>query len=355
MRCVSRAVGVAMLVIALAALMSAAIAQPIERYKRAVDAVASERLVVKTPGGEGRAALNVSRDWTKPDPTITRALLVFHGQLRNVDVYTRGGEETLRAAGGDADGTLLIVPQFLALPDITIHKLDDTLLRWDVDRWLGGEPAVAPAPLSAFDVIDAILTRLADRTLFPNLKRVIVAGHSAGAQLVQRYAIAGRGDAALEAGGISVRYIVSNPSSYLYFADERPAVETVTGETRADPATCPGYDQWKYGPTGAPPYVGTSNAAAMEARYAKRDVVYLLGTADTDPFMASLDKSCAGRLQGPFRYARGKAYFAHIKSRNPMSPHRRIDVAGIGHDGGAMFASVCGRHAIFDTSGCAGP
>ena len=358
MRVTGRVLGIAVLITTLmtvmAAPMGAAFAQPTERYKRAVDAVASQRLIVKTAQGEGRIALNLSRDWTKPDPGITRALLVFHGQLRNVDVYTRGGEETLRAAGNDAAGTLLIVPQFLAVPDIAAHSLDATMLRWEADRWLAGEPAVGPAPLSAFDAIDAILARLADRTLFPNLKRVVVAGHSAGGQLVQRYAIAGRGDTALEAAGIGVRYIVSNPSSYMYFSDERPAVETVAGEARADPATCAGYNVWKYGPSGGPPYIGGS-AAALEARYARRDVIYLLGTADIDPFMASLDKTCAGRLQGPFRYARGKAYFAHIKARNPASPHKRIDVVGIGHDGGAMFASPCGRHAIFDSGGCVLP
>jgi pimeloyl-ACP methyl ester carboxylesterase len=337
------------------ALVRPALGQEVETFRKPVKVVAAERLVVKSAVGEGRIPLNVSRHWNAPLPDVTRALIVFHGQLRNVDVYTKGGEDTVKAAGTDAAGTLLIVPQFLAEQDIPAHNLDATMLRWNVERWLGGEPAVAPAPLSAFDAIDAILAKLADRSVLPNLKHVVVAGHSAGGQLVQRYAIVGRGEAPLLAAGVAVRYIVSNPSSYLYFSDERPAVETVAGETRADPSTCAGYNQWKYGPTGAPPYAATETPAAMEARYAKRDVTYLLGTADIDPFMSSLDKSCAGRLQGPFRYARGKAYMAHIKARNPETKHRRVDVAGIGHDGGAMFSSVCGRFAIFDTPGCVLP
>ena len=57
------------------------------------------------------------------------------------------------------------------------------------------------------------------------MKTVIVAGHSGGRQLVQRYAVAGRGDGALVKAGIHVRYVVANPSSYVYFSPERPAGE----------------------------------------------------------------------------------------------------------------------------------
>jgi hypothetical protein len=64
---------------------------------------------------------------------------------------------------------------------------------------------------------------LADRSLFPNLKAVVLAGHSGGGQLVQRYAVVGKAAAALTSTGIHLRYVVANPSSYLYFSDERPS------------------------------------------------------------------------------------------------------------------------------------
>jgi hypothetical protein len=38
-------------------------------------------------------------------------------------------------------------------------------------------------------VLDEMLLALADRTVFPNLARVVVSGHSAGGQIVQRYAL----------------------------------------------------------------------------------------------------------------------------------------------------------------------
>src|SRR3984893_19299219 len=81
----------------------------------------------------------------------------------------------------------------------------------------GASAPPAPAPASSFEVLDALLARLADRRLFPNLNQVVVAGHSGGAQVVQRYAIAGKGELALTRQGIGVRYVVANPSSYAYF------------------------------------------------------------------------------------------------------------------------------------------
>jgi len=79
----------------------------------------------------------------------------------------------------------VIVPQFLAGIDIEAHGLPADTLRWTLEGWEGGEDAIAPSSTSSFEALDAILDRLADRRLFPNLKEVVVAGHSGGAQVVQ--------------------------------------------------------------------------------------------------------------------------------------------------------------------------
>jgi trehalose 6-phosphate synthase len=59
---------------------------------------------------------------------------------------------------------------------------------------------------------------------FPDLKTVVLAGHSGGGQLVHRYAVVGKAPAALASAGIHLRYVVANPSSYVYFSDARPAL-----------------------------------------------------------------------------------------------------------------------------------
>jgi len=320
-------------------------AEEIAPNKRPVKVIADARLWVSAAAGSGVLPLYVSRDWSGPQPEITRAVLVFHGRLRDADVYWRSAQKALNASG-DTQHTLMIVPQFLADADIPAHHLPDEILHWQWESWMGGENANGPAALSSFDAIDAILAQLSDRKRFPNLKDVVIAGHSGGAQVVQRYAVVGRGEELLGNLGTHIRYVVANPSSYLYFNEDRPA---------AAASSCPQFNQWKYGWPGAPAYARLKSSAAYEEAYTARDVVYLLGTADTNPNHPALDKSCAAERQGAYRYARGNAYFAYMQQRHPkMTMQRLVKVEGVGHDGDAMFTSACGLSVLFDRGGCEG-
>ena len=321
-----------------------ALAQLPARYSQPVKGVAPTLIDVKYAGGTAALPVFVSQDWTKPQPGITRAVLIFHGLLRNADSYFDAGLAAQKAAGPAGASAIVIAPQFLAALDIPAHKLPANTLGWPVDRWAGGEPAITPAPLSGFDAVDAILARLADRALFPKLDTVVIAGFSAGGQIVQRYAVVGNGEAALTQVGVATHYVVSDPSSYLYFTAERPVAA----------AACATSNRWRYGfDAMVPPYV-TATPAALEQRYIGRHVTYLMGMADTDPDHPVLDKSCAGAAQGPQRFARGHAYFSMLQKRHGANLKQvMIDVPGIAHEGAKMFNSVCGLGALFGTPGCA--
>jgi len=313
--------------------------------------VADRQLTIATSAGSGALALYLSRDWDRPQPDITRAIVTVHGILRNADTYRTIAEAARAASGVDLESVLLVEPQFLDEVDAAAQHLPAETLRWAGTNWEGGDDAVGPAPISSFAALDAILARLADRASFPALKTVVVAGHSGGGQLVQRYAVAGRGDSALVKAGIHVRYLVANPSSYVYFSAERPI-----GDEFAvfDAAACPAYDRWKYGMTGLPPYVRGHNAAELEAAYAARDVVYLLGAADTNPRDRTLDKSCMAEAEGPDHLARGLAYFRYMQRRHGTAlAHRLLVAPDVGHDGDRMFTSPCGLAAVYDRPGCA--
>jgi len=163
--------------------------------EKPVKVVAGALITIRTAAGTGILPGYVSRDWSQPQPEITRAVLVFHGRLRNADVYWRSAQEA-QAAAGAAQQTLMIVPQFLADDDVRAHASPVDFLHWSPAGWEGGASAHGPIAISSFEAIDAILARLADRSLFPNLTTVVVAGHSGGGQVVQRYAVVGRGEAA---------------------------------------------------------------------------------------------------------------------------------------------------------------
>ncbi len=309
---------------------------------RAVKAVGDQRLEVRTAAGQGLLPLYASLPLadTGVQPDIERAVLVFHGRLRDADTYWRSAQKALAAVPEQAPRTLLVVPQFLAQLDVDAWHLPPETLRWTLEGWEGGDAARAPARLSSFDAIDAVLALLADRHRFPHLSQVVIAGHSGGGQVVQRYAVVGQAESRLAAAGVKVRYVVANPSSYLYFSADRPQ-PPAAGE-------CTGFDQWKYGWNGAPPYATQLSTQAYEDRYVQRDVVYLLGALDVDPDHPALDKSCAGETQGPYRLARGRSYVAYLRQRHPQLAQPVHEVPGVGHDGDRMLGSVCGLAALFD-------
>jgi len=316
-----------------------------EPHHHAVKVVAEQRLAV---GNDALLPIYVSSDWSRAQPSITRAVVVLHGRLRNADVYYRSALAAQEAAGDAGKSTIMIVPQFLAEVDVEHWHLPPDTLRWSLVGWEGGEPALGPTPASSFVALDMILVHLSNKYLFPNLKQVIFAGHSGGGQVVQRYAIAAPDEPAYRArpeAPISVRYVVANPSSYAYFGAERPEPQIA--------ASCPGYNDWKYGMEARPPYLAASTSAELEQRYVARQVIYLLGTADTNPDHPALDKSCMAEAQGPYRYARGHSYAATMAKRDGGTPNHRVwDVQDVGHDGDKMLTSPCGLAALFDLPGC---
>ncbi|MGO4333611.1 alpha/beta hydrolase [Labrys sp. KB_33_2] len=310
--------------------------------EKPVKVIADGRIAV--PGG-GELPLYVSADWSKPLPQVDRAVLVLHGRLRDADVYFRSALKAQAAARPAGQTALMIAPQFLAETDVKAFDLPPDILRWTLTSWQGGEDALGPRPVSSFAALDAILARLADRRLFPHLREVVVAGHSGGGQVVQRYAIAGKGESTLVAMGIGVRYVVANPSSYAYFSSERPAPDIA--------ASCPGFDDWKYGMQARPAYLASPSPDMLERTYTARRVIYLLGTEDTDPNHPALDKTCMAEAQGPYRLARGEAYVSTMRQRDGGTPrHSLWLVQGVGHSGDKMLTSSCGLAALFDLPGC---
>jgi pimeloyl-ACP methyl ester carboxylesterase len=307
-----------------------------------VPVVQDGRLNVRTAQGEGVAVLHVTRDWNMPQPGIRRAVVVIPGWPRR-DLHA--GEHAAAQAGVAARDTVIVTPQFLIQSDVVAHGLPGSTLRWGPDDWVIGRDATAPAPVSSFDVIDAILARLGDRQVFPNLGEVVIAGHSSGGQFVQHYAVVGHGPEPLLAEGIHVRYVIANPSTYLYLTAARPVV----------PAPgCISVDRWRYGvSSGVPRYARpSSNLADLRAAYLAKDITYLLGMDDNDPNHHQLDRSCAGEAQGSTRLQRG-LFYANEMRASGASAQTVLEVPGVGHTSWGMFGSPCGVFALFGSGTCA--
>jgi hypothetical protein len=200
-----------------------------------------------------------------------------------------------------------------------------------------------------------LLERLADRHEMPVLRDIVLAGHSAGAQMVQRYAVLNAIDETLRKRGIAMRYVVANPSSYLYFTTDRQRPDGGFGPYNR--GLCPDFNDYRYGLDHLPRDLRPLDARHLAARYAHRDVTYLLGNADNNPEHRWLDKRCGAEAQGATRLARGRAYLRYEAWLPALkqNAHQAHEVAGVGHDQRGMFGSVCGARALFGSGAQAAP
>jgi len=303
--------------------------------------------------GDASLPIELSHSWGTVHLEVTKAVIVFHGKGHNVEGYFAALKASTEQAGQQRT-TVLIAPQFLSEDNFAALHLPDHILRWEGGSWSAGFPASAPVPLSTFDVIDALLRDLGTRSNFPNLTTVVLVGHSGGGQLLNRYAIVSTYLPTLSAAGIHVRIVIANPSSYLYFSDDRPATDGSFAQYNN--ASCPHFNHWRYGTINPPQYVVDRSEAAWRAReaaYASADVIYLLGSEDTNPAEQDLDTSCSGKAQGSERLERGRAYFRYLRARDGQEfGQRLLLVPGVAHVGARMINSPCGRAAIFGVGSC---
>ncbi len=263
-----------------------------------------------------------------------------------VQGYVRDANRTFDAAAkaaadaGHSGDTLIVAPIFevsdksgekCSFPGVPKAAPGDAL--WHCGDWSDGGPARNGA-VTSFRAMDRLIDSLLAQDKAARV--VTVAGFSAGGQFVQRYAAF----AAVPAG-VKVKFVVADPSSFLYFDSFRP---------EAGAAACPGYNDWKFGLGGLPNYLGR-NAAAARAAYAAADVSYLEGALDDSAGPGTsyklLSKDCGAALQGPFRLQRGQAYAGYDAKFLAHGAHKLTVVPGCGHSVVCVFESHAARAVLF--------
>lgn len=188
-------------------------------------------------------------------------------------------------------------------------------------------------------MLDQIIQYFDNPTLFPNMKQIVIAGHSLGAQTVQRYAAIGQPLNTKAA----VSYWVANPNSYAWLSTDRPL----------STASCSTYDDYREGYSSFVDYPMTygvtlvnSGRANILANFNRKAINYGRGTQD----LGDDSSSCAPGTTGNNRNER---FFNFIKAFPPSctDPTSRncdtVDFVNVGHDGGSMMASPAGQARLF--------
>jgi pimeloyl-ACP methyl ester carboxylesterase len=280
----------------------------------------------------------------KKNEKITRALIVIHGQGRDADNYFRTSLAATFLANALTDA-IVISPRFASSDGKGCRDaLDTNEVNWPCvgDSWRSGGVAVNDPKLTSFDFVDEIIRRLARKDNFPNLRAIVISGHSAGGQFVTRYEMSNQ---VHETIGIPITYVVSNPSSYSYLDPERPSGTNNELREFADARNCTTYNNWPYGLANRTGYAGKLTDDQLRKQLASRPVVYLLGELDILP-LAGFDSSCPAMAQGPTRLARGQNFAAYVNDKYKAN-HRAVVVPLCGHNARCMFTSEVALPILF--------
>jgi hypothetical protein len=295
----------------------------------------------------------------QPDPNVTRMIFVVHGvvggkpeQIPHIDIppglfQLRNVVSALHRAQKhdptlDPSKIAIIAPTFQRTDEWQPYTDEDPrVLSWNGASYPLGTLAeqreamsgiVKAEPVSSFDVMDEFLRAAVVK--FPNLEEIVIIGHSAGGQFVHRYVWMNVGvHEQLEAAGIRIRYVPTNPGGYAFPIWERKnkAGQWVT------PKGCDRWDDWGFGlahlgkaqgdrPERAANYAiehylrpydrklarkalrnpgspewGLAARKALAIMYASREVWHIQAATDSEHTFA---ESCRAQLQGRTRYER---------------------------------------------------
>ena len=273
----------------------------------------------------------------------TMALFIQHGALRDAADYFCSFMHLMRQQTYRKFSDIIIIaPHFQYRRDDFLHPRDAF---WNSSKpWGDWRVGAESDPLccgnsgrtvSSFNVLDAMMGILTNRQLYPNMDKISFLGHSAGGQMVQRYAVMSALAALWDLGSdLTIRFVIANPSSYTYLDDRRLEYNCGTCQCGRRNCTCDqdctttnsvrhqwsvpthhgvgtsfpcyswNYDRWPYGLGSFSssdfqyyiPYALRDGLAGPERAlriYRMLDVVYLIGQNDTcNDGLPHCDSSC---------------------------------------------------------------
>jgi len=286
---------------------------------------------VSLGSGPARSLVYRTRPLDVRNDAVRRALIMVHGTNRNADHYfsTAATAAFLAAA---LDDSVVVAPRVASAAGNCRDTLAENEVSWSCtgDSWRSGGVSASHGDLTSFDFMDALLKKLANKSVFPNLRAIVVAGHSAGGQFVARYQMANRVHDTL---GVPVTYVVANPSSYAWPDSTRPqpvddaAPDNAKGawETEKvhakfsygpfEASGCPNYNRWPAGLTERTSgYTAKTSDEQLKRQLVSRPTTFLFGQVDTLP-LGGFDSSCPAMAQGATRRARGEAYVKYVNEK----------------------------------------
>ncbi|KAJ6457163.1 hypothetical protein C8R47DRAFT_172935 [Mycena vitilis] len=278
---------------------------------------------------------------------VTRAVIVLPGKPRDCWYYWNAMNNALYIANHN-DSTIsrdkisIMAPCFWTDVDVKAGAASNDVLIWGNTTWVSGHDNTGPASVasySSFDALDSLIAYYMNKTAYPNLNTVVLAGHSAGGQMVQRYV----GLRKTQTDDDRLHFWIANPGSLMWLTEDRPAPN----------ATCAGVDEFKYGlGSNFPKYGSKLKRDSVVTAYNSRNIHYAWGLKDN----GAGDTRCEAETQGNTHLTRGQNFVSMLTTSFGWPANSTVDwVEGVSHDNEGMMDSAQGINKLFVISGASDP
>ena len=278
---------------------------------------------------------------------VKRVIIALPGKPRdswkyaNLFYNARNYVYTQNKYGGLKEGDVMILaPAVLNLQDQGAGGVEQHWIAYNSSLWQMGGVSHYPNlthSVSFYSVLDKMVSKVMNRTDYPLVNQVVIAGHSMGGQAAVRYAVLKR----QKKYDANMRFWIGNPGSW-------PWLENGTRPNDNPQQPCPDQaqkDRWPYGLgnlTSIPKYARanlTENVEAYVQRFLTKQVHYALGLLDN----GAGDTHCQAQYQGANHLQRGSNFAALVgKLNNNQWPksHSLGYVAGVSHQDYPMIAAT---------------
>eukprot|EP00928_Gymnodinium_smaydae_P083571 TRINITY_DN66816_c0_g1_i1.p1 TRINITY_DN66816_c0_g1~~TRINITY_DN66816_c0_g1_i1.p1 ORF type:complete len:407 (-),score=71.11 TRINITY_DN66816_c0_g1_i1:201-1421(-) len=321
---------------------------------------------------------------SRPRSARDKAIVVIHGRYNSDQgLYFDSLMGTVQAHGLQ-ESVVVVAPGFPDIPcnEATWNGGSASLdaLQWsrNTHQWIFGV-ASDDADVSSFQALDEVVTWV-EQTY--KVKEIVVAGFSAGGQMVQRWAVMSpHGEHGSTESGVPLRIVVGSPSTFAYLDAQRPD-QTCSADMKTGSAhtcahfsrpqsgsrrrgrhvanSCKGkWNDYGYGldgiqdtPADASVELVSLNAylkhtihgeqqyaGLIRKRFGSKDFRLAVGTKDqTSCNQGECSSTCAAMTQGSNRLQRALNFKDHVESANP-GYKAVFGTFEAGHDFNAFFNS----------------
>ncbi|KAL6231026.1 hypothetical protein BDW75DRAFT_221257 [Aspergillus navahoensis] len=258
--------------------------------------------------------------------------------MRNSLVCAAGRD----SVNADMDRVLITALQWFSEQDDDAGATASHDIYFDNSSFQEGAPSLGPGDvrISSYEALDKFINSFWDKSVYPALETVVIASHSLGSQMTQRYAML----RPAQPEDPKISFGIMNPGSYAWPVSDRPEHDDNCEDT---------YNDWPYGiddgqPDAFPEYVRDevlANRSMVRERYFSRNIFYGFGLDD----YGNGDQRCEAQWQGDTHLERGQNFDKMLQDLSGGFPETQsVDyIPGVGHENYDMFVSEPMQRKIF--------